>query len=261
MPARTLPDFEHPPAVETALGLRFAAIKGWSVFHYGSLLQHFKREYPKQELRPPIGDVTFNFPPTGTDFSVIPVRCWFINADDTQLIQVQNNCFIRNWRRTEQTPDYLHYDVIRPLFRRDWQKFLGFLDAEGLSRPEVWQCEVTYVNQFLRGREWRDFNDLSDLYPSWQRVRSGSYLAKAEMIAFTASYGLPTGNGSLQFASQPGVRTDGTEIIQLTVTALGKPAGSDEESILKWLDDGRAAVVSGFTEFTSSKMHTLWGRK
>lgn len=116
MSPRTLPDYASPPAVETALGVRFSPIQGWNLFHYGLLLSKFKREYPKQELRPPIGEMTLQFSAGEHGFANIPVRCWFINGDDTQLVQVQNDCFIRNWRKTETTPDYLHYDVIRPCF-------------------------------------------------------------------------------------------------------------------------------------------------
>ncbi len=258
---RDLPDYEHPPAVETAMGVRFAPIDGWNVFHYGLLLERFRADYPKQELRPPLGNVTFQFSPE-SDFSNVPVRSWFINSDDTQLVQVQNNCFIRNWRKTERTPDYLHYDVIRPLFKRDWQTFISFLRENQLPAPNVWQCEVTYINQFVRGREWHDFGAISNLYPAWKGVEAKGIFERAETLAFSISYALANISGSLQFVSQPGVRkADGTEIIQLTVTALGKPKTSDEDAIFEWLDEGRAAVVSGFTGFTSNEAHAIWGIK
>jgi uncharacterized protein (TIGR04255 family) len=122
MNSRTLPDYSNPPAVETVLGVRFSPIVGWNLLHYGLLLPRFRDIYPRTELRMPIGEVAVQFSPE-SNFADVPVRCWFINPDDTQLIQVQNNCFIRNWRTTEQTPDYLHYDVIRPLFERDCPRF------------------------------------------------------------------------------------------------------------------------------------------
>jgi hypothetical protein len=66
----------------------------------------------------------------------------------------------------------------------------------------------------------------------------------------------------LQFASQPGVRkADGAEIIQLTITALGKPLSSQESDIFAWLDKGRSAVVTGFRQFTSEQVNRLWGLK
>jgi uncharacterized protein (TIGR04255 family) len=261
MSARTLPDYRNPPAVETVLGVRFSPIEGWNLLHYGLLFPKFKNEYPKTELRTPIGEVTVQFS-SESNFANLPVRCWFVNPDDTQLIQVQNNCFIRNWRKTEQTPDYLHYDVVRPLFERDWSTFLQFLAEQQLSAPAVWQCEVTYINHFLRGRDWQDFNDLSRLYPAWCGMEPKGLFSRAEMVSFALSYSLPEGQGSLQLASQPGIRkSDGKEIIQLTITASGKPRGSQTADVMAWLDVGRSAVVLGFAGFTGKEAQNTWGIK
>jgi|SRR5712692_5070239 uncharacterized protein (TIGR04255 family) len=258
MMTRELPDYTNPPAVETALGVRFSAIEGWNVFHYGLLLGKFKDEYPKQQLHPPLGEVTFQMSSTQA-FADVPVRCWFINRDDTQLVQIQNNCFIRNWRKTDQTPDYLHYDVIRPLFQRDWTLFQEFLQEHGLRRPVPWQCEVTYINHFVRGRDWNDYKDLHLLYPVWKGLPNEGIFARPQAVALTVSYGLPTG-GSLQFVSQPAIRqSDGAEIIQLAITALGKPAG--ESDVLSLLDSGREAVVRGFAGFMDDNAQKKWGKK
>jgi uncharacterized protein (TIGR04255 family) len=256
---RTLPDFYNPPAVETAVGTRFAPIAGWNAFHYGLLLQEFQEQYTVHELRPPLGSVTFEFSSQEGSFAGTPLRCWFISEERAELIQVQNDCFIRNWRKTEDPPDYLHYDVIRPRFQRDWSKFRAFLEKNNLGSPDVWQCEVSYINQFVRGIEWRDFDNLNELYPVWSKGRRTPLLARPQMAAFATAYALPNERGTLQFVSQPGVRkSDGAEIIQLTVTALGRPNSSDESGIMEWLDLGRAAVVQGFTDFTGDKAHSIW---
>jgi uncharacterized protein (TIGR04255 family) len=260
---RTLPDFEDPPAIETALGVRFAPIAGWNVFHYGLLVQDYLEDYPHRELRPPFGASALQFSSAETDFSGIPVRSWFINEQKTELIQVQNDCFIRNWRKTEDHPDYLlHYEFIRPRFERDWARFRSFLGRNRLPSPDVWQCEVSYINQFLRGREWQDFNDISKLYPIWSNAKKTPLLSRAQMVTFATSYALPRDRGTLQFVSQPGVRrSDGTELIQLTVTAFGRPTSSEDSEIMEWLDLGREAVVQGFTDFTGEQVHSIWGMK
>lgn len=262
MQSRTLPDYEHPPAVETALGVRFSPVPGWNVFHYGLLLEDFRENYPKHELRPPIGEIQWQFPPEG-NFADVPVRCWFINNDDTQLVQIQNNCFIRNWRKTDKTPDYLHYDVIRPLFERDWDLFTTFLSGQGLPQPSVWQCEVSYINHLVRGRDWEDFRDIGDLLPAWRGLPAEGLFARPEMVSFTASYAHPDIGGNLQFVAQPGIRqSDGTEIIQLTITAIAKPSGFSKEDILSRLDLGRSAVVNGFAGFTSENaQRQMWKRR
>jgi uncharacterized protein (TIGR04255 family) len=258
---RTLPDFYHPPAIETALGVRFTSIPRWNVFHYGLLLQAFREDYPKQELRPPFGNVMIQIPSTDTDFAGMPVRCWFINQESTELIQVQNDCFLRNWRKTENSQEHMHYEFTRPRFEHDWLKFVAFLKEHDLALPEIWQCEVTYINHFVRGHEWDDFNNLSKLYPVWKGLDNPKLLTKSQMVQFATSYQLAN-DLTLQFISQPAIRQqDGAEIIQLSVTALGRPRSSDIKDVLAWLDDGHAAVVDGFSEFTSDDAHAIWGKK
>jgi uncharacterized protein (TIGR04255 family) len=259
---RTLPDYDDPPAIETAVGVKFSPIVGWNAFHYGLLLQEFLSDYPMQELRPPLGNVMIQIPGPEENFPGVPVRCWFINEQKTELVQVQSDCFIRNWRKTEESPNYLHYDFIRPRFKRDWERFSEFLEKSRLRPPDVWQCEVSYINQFVRGREWNSFDDLQRLYPIWANGIKSPLLARAQMVTFAVAYTLPNDKGTIQFVSQPGIRkTDGAEIIQLAVTALGRPDSSDISDILSWLDLGRAAVVQGFTDFTSDTAHLIWGKK
>jgi hypothetical protein len=121
---------------------------------------------------------------------------------------------------------------------------------------------VSYVNQFVRGYEWHDFNDLGELYPIWSNSVRTPLLARAQMAMFAAAYTLPSERGTLQLVSQPAIRkSDGAEIIQLTLTAIGRPNSSDERDILEWLDIGRAAVVQGFADFTSKAAHSIWGMK
>jgi hypothetical protein len=125
----------------------------------------------------------------------------------------------------------------------------------------VWESEVSYINHFVRGRDWNDYKDLHKLYPAWRGLAPEGLFARPETIAFTVSYALADG-GSLQLVSQPAIRrSDGAEIIQLSITALGKPTGSEQDDILELLDRGRKAVVLGFAGFLDQTAQTKWGGK
>src|SRR2546429_6746147 len=88
---RTLPDYEQPPVVETALAVRFAPISGWKVTHFGQLLGVFKDFYPRLELQPAVGaEVHFRVDAERIQF---PIRCWVLTDAETQLVQVQDNMF------------------------------------------------------------------------------------------------------------------------------------------------------------------------
>ncbi len=255
------PFFDAPPVVETALGVRFAPIEGFNVVHFGHLLNTFSDAYDRFELKPPVGaTVQFNLGQDSANIN-IPLRCWYINEDDTQLVQIQHDMFIRNWRATANNSEYQHYDKIRPLFNRDWLKFHTFLDDHKLKRPVVWQCEVTYINHLLRGREWRSFADISSLFPIWNGLEMGGVFGTIDMAALTVAFRLPDGNGRIHFTLQPAIREDGAEILQLTVTAQGSPERNDDKAILEWLDYGHLAVVNGFVQFVSKGALKMWGYK
>jgi uncharacterized protein (TIGR04255 family) len=254
------PVFENPPVVETTLGLRFAPVEGFNVVHFGQLIDTFRDHYPSFELKPPVGVVQLNFDLEATTYNP-PARCWYINADKTQLVQVQADFFIRNWRATSECPDYQHYDRIRPLFVRDWELFSTFLANAGLKRPNIWQCEVSYINHLVRGRDWNTFSDLAKLFPIWRGLDPNRAFKTMEMAVFTAAFKLPDERSRIQFTLQPGVRTDGTEILQLTVTAAGQPPDQDNPTLYDWLDFGHLAVVNGFVHFTSDEAHKIWRKK
>jgi uncharacterized protein (TIGR04255 family) len=261
---RTLPDFENPPAVETLMGVHFAPIEKWQGPYFGLFWSRIKKDYPRVEIQPPI--VTAPTPEMAVaqfqSRCELPMRCWFFNQDETRLIQVQSNLFLHNWRKVARTDKYLHYDHLRPMFEKEWQGFRSFLEGEGLGAPGAQLCEVTYVNHIDRGSGWETFADLSQLFPNWSPKTSEGLLPSPELVAMNASYALKGVDGRLQISTQPAVRQqDAKETIQLTVTVRCKPSSSSNEDIYQALDEARKWVVLGFTDFTSPKMHEIWGRK
>lgn len=257
------PIFEAPPVVETALGVRFAPVEGFTPLHLGQIIPVLQEKgYSRYELKPPaVPNASNHVLTVETDPAKMPVRCWYVSDDDSQLLQVQRDLFIRNWRATDSNSKYQHYQTIRPLFERDWQIFRHFLEQQKLKAPEVLHCEVTYVNHLLRGREWKSYEDLSALFPVWRGVKLENLFTAIEVSNFAVVLRLPEDAGRIQFELLPGVRADGAELFQLTVTASGKPATSSDADVLKWLDVGHLAVVNGFVQFTSPDAHKLWRKK
>jgi uncharacterized protein (TIGR04255 family) len=248
--------------VETAFAVVFAPIKSWSLLHYGLLWDRYRRVYPFSEVRLPTGSVQIEGIDLAlgqnVDLRALPLRCWFVDASKNQLIQVQNNAFMRNWRKMDAPLQYVHYNEFRPLFVNDWATYKRFLQDEKLPQPEVLQCEVTYVNHLLRGKEWESPSDVRRMFPFWAQRLSDK--ADLDVSAFSFNAALPDGRGQLQVIANPVLRADGKEAIQLSLTASGKPQGSDDEQILEWLDLGHDYVVNFFADFTSPSMHSSWGR-
>ncbi len=257
------PNFENPPVVETAIGFRFAPIEGFNAIHFGQLFGDYEKHYSRAELKPPLGtgpQIRFNFGTIDTAFSPA-CRCLYLSEDKTHLVQVQQDAFVRNWRATADCPEYQHYSAIRPLFSRDWLIFLSFLDKHGLKRPEIWQCEMSYINQLVRGKDWNSFEDISTLFPVWSGLETNRVFSSMESASFNVVFKLPDESSRIEFVLQPGIRQDGTEILQLTVSALGQPSSQDNPVLFDWLDFAHLAVVNGFVQFTSAHAHEIWRKK
>ena len=190
------------------------------------------------------------------------IRCWFINKDDRSLIQVQRDRFTYNWRKADSADRYPRYaDSVRPGFQRVWERFAAFVNENQLGELNVVQCEVSYINHLDIGEGWESASDLPHLFPCWAGKASGDFLPAPENVGFDISYRMPDKRGRLRVSLKPAIRNqDAAEILMLTLTARGRPDGSDIESVLGWLDMGREWVVRGFTDFTSAKMHSLWQR-
>jgi hypothetical protein len=111
----------------------------------------------------------------------------------------------------------------------------------------------------VRGEDWHDYSDLPNLFPSWKGTGADGLLSTPQMIGITAAYSHP--HGMLQIASQPALRQDGKEIIQLTVSATGtKLLGQDDDALFGCLDACHQTAITGFAEFTSEQLHARWRR-
>lgn len=264
------PSYKQPPVIETVLGVSFAPIKGWQTPYLGLFWSKVRNELPKIEEQPPLesqiesesSSIAQNpYTVTRLQISNSPnVRCWYIDKTDHNLIQLQKDRFLFNWRKGPSDTEYPRYDNhLKPKFEHFWNLFLEFLKEQNLDKPEVVQAEVTYFNHILRDESSPTWNHI---LKSLSDSVSYSFLPKTEAFHFNQSFYFADGNGRLRVSGNPGVRkADGAEVFVLELTARGNPAGSDAASILKWFDLGHTWVVNGFTDLTTERMHRIWERE
>lgn len=172
-----LPDFNDPPVVETVLSIQFDPLP-LTVAHLGLLWNDYRVMFPASDERPPLEPMIEQFPEgpaarLGFKFQALetfPVpRILFTNNQGNEMIQVQKDRFIKNWRKEGESERYPHYDdTIRPNFDRDYLIFLDFLAKNHLGTPRINQCEVSYVNHLLAGRGWERYGDLESVFTFWR---------------------------------------------------------------------------------------------
>jgi len=251
-------DYEKPPVVETSFGFTFPPIKGWSLFHLGLLWARLRQRYQFPEARLPIGSVEIDQVDLklGPDvhLELLPLRSWFLDSSKNQLLQVQLNRFVRNWRAVETEQKYCHYSDLKPMFQEDWAVYREFLRDENLPEPSVFKCEVTYINHLLKGREWDTLDDIGPIFQGMNFALKGALVTSVSFVA-------ASGDKQIRMDTSPGLRPDGTPIIQLTLSVSGKPVGTSELDIWSKLDDCHKLLVETFAEITADDLQKrVWKR-
>jgi uncharacterized protein (TIGR04255 family) len=267
-----LPEFQAPPLTEVVLGAQFDVIPGFLTPHIGLVWQHFRKAFPLLEEQPALPPVFETF---GSNPQFVPgmiqlmmgpetPRTFFINEARTELLQVQKDRFLHNWRKIGEADTYPRFERMLETFQAGFSTFEKAILSEGLGPIIPNQCEVTYINQMPVPAG----GNLSDLTDDMFGQHTGSLalddLGKPEDLRFLLRYvmkdmeGKPIGR--LIASAEPARRIDGQTIVQLTLTARGRPSTPDQSGIVDFFTRGRNSVVKGFAHLTGPKMHKLWER-
>ena len=174
--AKDLPNFEGPPVVEVALGVQFeplAKLDGPWIARFW--LEHVRDRFPEWIEAPALPPVIewFGIPgqPRGVMFRLgqgaVANRAVFHDASQTGLLQLQQDRFVRNWRKVGDGHAYPRYESIRDSFALEVSQLRRFLTENQIGELVPNQCEVTYVNHI----PVEDVNKLGQIPPCQRRVR------------------------------------------------------------------------------------------
>jgi len=267
-----LPDFANPPLVEVALAAQFHPLEAFQTVHAGLLWQRFRERFPKVEEHEPLPHVEEAFGPSRPGRLSIQVgeadrpadmRVWFMNEAETELIQVQRDRFIHNWRRpggyAEGESEYPHYSRLREKFAENLALFEQFLASEELGQPVVNQCELTYVNE-IKALHSEIAHIVTILAPP-----TGRSLPIPEDVTLRLRYVIPDEHGEpagrLHVELQPAFRRiSNDEAFVMNLTARGRPIGKGVDGVLRFLDLAHDWALRAFVDLTSEDMHLTWGK-
>ncbi|HED19571.1 MAG TPA: TIGR04255 family protein [Gammaproteobacteria bacterium] len=268
-----LPDFDRPPLDEVALSVQFDPIQRLQTPQIGLFWSELRSAFPKTEQHPPLDPVTERFGPSPRpsvrfEISNAPPapRCWFLKEDSTELIQVQQDRLIHNWRSLDTGDSYPRYEHVRRQFESELEAFCNFLRSEKIGEFSPNQCEVTYTNAIVSGKGWDRHGQIGRLLAPISMAYSDDFLAEPESTRFQTQYvfnddaGKPLGR--LHISCQPAFKaSDTSPIYLLNMIARGAPNGMEVSDILNFIDMGREWIVRGFASITTPEMHKIWERK
>lgn len=258
--------FDEPPVAEVALSVQTAPAAGLQTAHMGAFWETALRsEYPltqDQPAAPPSVEAfeSASWAPTVMFGVGVPMgRQWYLSADQTRLVQIQNDRLVLNWRRL-QLQEYPHYDQLRAELERVATLWGAFLEARGLPRQPVVQAEVTYVNQIPVEAPLADLSDIGALLrvlrPDWPLQ-----LGTPEIVQIDQRFRLDGPDGKparLYLTVAPGLLPGGADYLSLNLVIRGAPAGPTTADALVWMDFGHNQIVNAFADITSEAMRRKW---
>jgi hypothetical protein len=146
-------------------------------------------------------------------------RAWLINEQGTNLIQIQEDRFLFNWKKGSGNAPYVGYPKVVSGFHEQWNRYKAFLRAE-LSEPVPTQLEMTYWN-FLAG--------------SWELLRDhrhdpsddSRFLPPPEVFNWRSTFSLPEGMGRLHVTATS-ARLSARESLKKSKSGTRWPTASRE---------------------------------
>lgn len=270
-----LPDFASPPVIEVAVSLTFSALRALRVAQLGLLWSEYRDRYPVVEEHPPLppslerfGTVANKNVGLQIEFTALhPVpRVWFMNQAGTELVQVQQDRFVYNWRKAGDEDDYPRFESVVARFQREVEVLRSFLAKEQIGDLDPLQCELTYVNRIPVEGTGQTPRDAFEVLRIVQPLRDAKFLPAPEDLRIGVRYLMRDESnepvGRLLIESDPAYGISDNESMNLLkLTALLRPDGPWPEGILRSLERGRTWIVRGFADITTASMHTEWGRR
>lgn len=270
----SLPDFADPPVVEVALCVQYEPLTALHTPAMGLLWREFRDRFPNVEEHAPLDPGIERFgvrapKKGGVRVQMMPKppvpRCWFLNEAGTELIQVQQDRFLHNWRKVGQGENYPRYERVRDRFKHELTVFDSFVRREKLGELVATQCEITYVNHIVAGRGWETHGQLGEVLRLFVPKYSEAFLPEPEDAHMAVRYVIPGADGQplgrLHVTMEPVYRReDDQPMFLLNLTARGRTEEEGLDGVLAFLDVGREWVVRGFAAVTTPQMHKIWGR-
>lgn len=267
-----LPIYDHPPIVETVVGVQFRAIAGFTNAHLGAFWQLLgQADWPSVTDMPTLPRQAERFTPdapwgrhinlhlTQDPASRLQIR----NRDGNRMVQLQNDRLHLNW--LGQGGDSYHsYSIVRDEFKKCLSQLTDFVQTSGFGAFTPDQWEVTYVNHIPKGEVWQTPADWGFFKPL-NGVPSINGLIDAESFTGQWHFIIPEQKGRLHIEWQHGKQPDPeqTEFVRLTLTARGPIEEGTEpvESILVGIDLGHETIVNAFRGLMSEAANKEWKLK
>lgn len=268
---RKTPKFRNPPVVETVIGVQFPEFPGFRSIHFGLYWGKIKDRYPRFEDKPRLGVIHESFPPKPSlpeprimlSPAHFPQRVWYMADPDSELIQLQPDRYVCNWREREGE-DYPSFERNCSVFLREYDGFCQFCREHNLEEPAVDLCEVTYINHIFPVQGESAIDLFAKVFTGLNWEQSHSWLPAPEEARFKRTYVINENLGRLHADASIRYQMDDNRqrpLLRFALTAHVNHRSQGEGKLADSLQIAHDWVVNGFAALTDSEIqNTRWGR-
>lgn len=263
MPEPTLPSFTSPPLIEVISGVVFDPLLELTGAAVGQFWLNQRKTFPKRPIeleplgtlfelvelqggrRPAPGSVLANEPLPGS-------RYLLENVDGTQLVQVQRDRFVCNWRRHAPNHAYPRFDALYGFFKTQHAELKRFIEEELAAQLTPRHYELVYVNHIPLNAA----SELGLLLPDAAWRTTPRWLAAPEAVDTALTFAMPEKAGRLR------VRAQTAEILQTkqSVVVLELTARGFLDERDRWFNLAHEWIVRAFADLLSPELATTLGR-
>ena len=263
-------DFDRPPVDEVVLSVLFKPLDKFVAPHLGEIWQEFKKDgFVYIMEQPPVPPAVEKFPNSIEEPQLhignLPdlARIWFLHEDDSQIIQVQRDRFMFNWRKTESAQSYPGFSAIFEKFERFYNRFGKIIKNMEVGVIAPLQYELTYIDQLFRGSGWETLDDIGKIYNLFiHSQQSDSFWSGAESVILRTSFPVKDLRGRLHLTISSRVkRPQQQQTLQTDFTMRGFPENT-EYTMRAWFKSARDRIREKFVNmFTEDIQTQIWERK
>ena len=251
--------YENPPINEIVCGILFDSITELRSGHLGILWQKFRPDFSGVEDQNLLGLVSED---DLNNRGILPLpRVWFVHEDKNELIQVQFNRFLHNWRKIQPDDKYPGYETVIENFEKYLSRFQEFLAEEKLGNLVPNQYEITYIDHIWENEGWETIGDLEKVFPDFISLKVPNILSTdIQEINWQMVSDLPNDLGQLKLSIRNARRiSDGRRLLRIEFTVLSNQA---DKPMRDWFDLAHDVIINLFSNLISDEIQEqFWGRK
>ncbi len=255
--SQSLPDYKKPPVTEVVCGIAFEKIESFRAHHLGLFWQKVKGEFPTCQHAARLGSVPLPF--KMEDY--LP-RVWFVSDKQNKLVQLQDDRFYFNWRKTVKGEAYPRYSKIIKAFKAHLRTFQEFLEEEDLGSVNPDSCELTYINHIPKGEGWESMADMTGVFRDITWDKDERFLKDPLSLEGRVVFPLRQNKGRLHITISHGERQhDMCPVIVLEISARSPQEKKSMQAVWEWFEVAHEGIVCGFADLTELTIQKdVWQR-